>query len=109
MLASQEVLCRNWYSLVDVATRLRAEGSGARKIVRDRRFVSSPKRPDQLRAHLAPCSMNTMVLFTGINGTEREIDQSRPLVPKLRMNGAVPFLPHCVLMTMRGKTLIFRS
>jgi hypothetical protein len=42
-------------------------------------------------AHLASCSMNTMILFTGINRSEREIDQSRPLVPKLRMNGAVPF------------------
>lgn len=60
-------------------------------------------------AHMASFSMNTMILFTGINGPDRKSDQSQSLVPKLRMNGAVPLLPQYALMALTGKTLIFRS
>jgi len=79
--------------------------SGVCKIARDRRFVSSPNVQTNSGAHLASCSVNTMVLLKGINRLEREIDQSRPLVPQLRMNGAVPLLPQYALMAWTGKKL----
>jgi hypothetical protein len=61
---------------------------------RCKRSCSSPKRPDRLWCSTTPLFNGYRGVFPGGSGRGLKLTTCLHLVPRLRMNGAVPSLPH---------------
>jgi hypothetical protein len=93
-------------SLIDIATTLRAGRSGARIPVRDKGFLSSPKRPDRLWHPPSLLFNGYRVSFQGVKRPRREVDHF-PLVRRLKISGVIPLLPLYAFMAWTRKNFSF--
>ena len=73
-----------------------------RILSRDKKFFSSPERPDGLVDPSRPHSVD-------IGGRSLNLTTRLHLTPKLRMSRAVPLLPTCAFNRKRGKIYLCKA
>jgi hypothetical protein len=77
---------------VGIATGYGIDGRGLIPL-RDKRFFSTPYRPDQLGAYSASYPMSPGSSFFGVKRPGRETDHSPPSSAEVKNGGAIPPLP----------------